>query len=282
MRKILIPTDFSENAMNAIRYAVDLFKYEICEFYFMNAYRDDIYAQTQDFTQDNIDRISANISKKSEELLGNIKSHFRNKLSNPKHTYFIKPSDNLLMDETNRIVDEENIDLIVMGTKGKANNKKITFGSNTLQVLKYVTCPVLAIPENYKYSSLKHILFPTDYMVPYKRRELKLLCELAYPFNAIIDMLYISKSNTMSLRQKDNKAFIEKEFCKNNINFKIENSNHITNSIFKAIKENKTDMLVMINTKHSFLENIVFQSTIDKLSLNLDIPFLALQNITRA
>ena len=44
MRKILIPTDFSENAMNAIQYAIKLFKYEKCDYYIMHAYQDDIYA----------------------------------------------------------------------------------------------------------------------------------------------------------------------------------------------------------------------------------------------
>jgi len=39
--------------------------------------------------------------------------------------------------------------------------------------------------------------------------------------------------------------------------------------------------LVMVNTRHSFLENIIFQSTIDELSLNLNIPLLALQNMKR-
>jgi nucleotide-binding universal stress UspA family protein len=53
------------------------------------------------------------------------------------------------------------------------------------------------------------------------------------------------------------------------------------NTIYKYINENKIDMLVMVNTRHSFLENILFQSTIDEFTLNLDIPFLALQNMRR-
>ncbi|MGB5417917.1 MAG: universal stress protein, partial [Algibacter sp.] len=145
----------------------------------------------------------------------------------------------------------------------------------------YVQCPVMAIPVNYKYKQPKHILFPTNYMIPYKRRELKLVCEMVFPYRAIIDMLYISKSSKLSVRQTDNKKFIQDELCKNSINFKVDNSKHIVNAIYKHIKENNTDILVMVNTKHSFFENILYQSTIDELSLNLNIPFLALQNISR-
>ena len=58
-------------------------------------------------------------------------------------------------------------------------------------------------------------------------------------------------------------------------------SNHINNTIFDYIEDNGIDMLVMVNNKHSFLENLLFQSPIDELSLNLNIPFLALQNMRR-
>lgn len=281
MRKILIPTDFSENARNAINYAIDLFKYEISEFYIMHAYQDDIYADEVLLIQETLENVTGIISKNSDEQLKNTVKFAKSISQNPRHSYHMISSNNLLMDEANKIVDEQNIDIIVMGTRGKTNDKKLTFGSHTLQVLKYVQCPVLAIPENYKYDKPKHILFPTDFMIPYKRRELKLLCELAAPYRATIDLLYISKSNKLSIRQEDNRTFVERELCKNTINFKIENSKHIINTIYKYIRENSTDILVMVNTRHSFLENILFQSTIDELSLNLDIPFLALQNMRR-
>lgn len=283
MRKILIPTDFSKNATNAILFAVNLFKYEITNFYIMHAYQDDIYANEAQLTKANIDEITAIVSKNSKDKLENTLSEIKAISPNPRHTFYSISANNLLIEEADKIVDDENIDIIVMGTKGKTNSKKITFGSHTLQVLKYVQCPVLAIPEGYKYTQPKHVLFPTNYIIPYKRRELKLLCEMVSPYRAIIDVLYISKISKLSMRQADNQAFIKGELCKNTVNFKVENSKHITNSVYKYIKENHIDMLVMVNTRHSFLENILYQNTtIDEFSLNLDIPFLALQNMKRS
>lgn len=281
MRKILIPTDFSENAMNALKYATELFKYEISEFYIMNTYQEESYSEVVLPTQGALDIATSKISKTSNEQLQIIKKDIITISPNPRHKFHTISANNLLLDEADRIVDQENIDIVVMGTKGKTNDKKLTFGSNTLQVLKYVQCPVLAIPENYAYIQPKHILFPTNFMIPYKRRELKLVCEIAAPFRATIDVLYISKSDKLSRRQQENKAFLKEELCKNTINFKIENSKHLINSIYKYIREKDIDMLVMVNTEHSFLENIVFQSPLDELSLNLDIPFLSLQNMKR-
>lgn len=281
MRKILIPTDFSENAMNALRYATELFKYEVSEFFIMHTYQEEFHSEEGSSSQGTLDVATSKINKKSDEQLQNIKKAIINISPNPRHTFHTMSANNLLLDEADKIVDRENIDIIVMGTKGKTNDNKLTFGSNTLQVLKYVQCPVLAIPENYTYTQPKHILFPTNFMIPYKRRELKLLCEIASPYRATIDVLYISKSDKLSRRQQENKDFMKAELRKNTINFKTENSKHLINSIFKYIKEQHIDMLVMVNTEHSFLENIVFQSPLDELSLNLDIPSLSLQNMKR-
>lgn len=281
MRKILVPTDFSDNAMNAIQYALELFKYERSDFFIMNAYQDKIYADTTLLKNETLDKVTKIISDKSQEQLENTLKKIKEISPNPRHTYTIVSSNSMLMDEADKIVDEENIDIIVMGTRGETNDRKLTFGSHTLQILKYVQCPVLAIPENYKYTQPKHILFPTDYMIPYKRRELKLLCEMAFSYRSVIDVLYISKSKKLSLRQEDNQKFIKETLCKNSINFKTISGKNISNTIYKYLKEHKVDMLVLVNTRHSFLESILFQSTIDKMSLHIDIPFLTLQNIRR-
>ncbi|TYA58047.1 universal stress protein [Formosa maritima] len=281
MRKILIPTDFSDNAMNAIKYALELFKYEISEFYIMHAYQDEIYADECLLNREKLDKVTKAVNKVSLKKLENILKQIKEISPNPRHKYYIVSSNNILVDEADKIVDKENIDLIVMGTRGETNDRKTTFGSHTLQVLKYVQCPVLAIPENFKYSQPKHIMFPTNYMIPYKRRELKLLCEMASPFRGEIDMVYISKTNKLSMRQEDNKNFVKNELCKNKINFITVKNKDITKSIFRYIESKNIDMLVMVNTRHSFLEDMLFQTTIDKISLQLTIPFLALQNMKR-
>lgn len=277
----MIPTDFSANAMNAIDYALELFKYETSILYFMHAYQDEIYNDKTLLNRETLDKVTKIIREKSEKQLENLLKKVKEKHPNPRYSYRIIASNNVLVDEADKIVDRENIDIIVMGTHGKTSNSKITFGSHTLQVLKYVECPVLAIPNNYKYTQPKHVVFPTDYLIPYKRRELKLLSEMLTPFRATVTMLYVSKSKKLSLRQEDNKAFIKETLCKNDTNFHTVRTKHIANAINTFIAENKTDILVMVNTRHSHLENILYQSTIDKISLNINIPFLALQNIKR-
>ncbi|GGG33383.1 universal stress protein [Bizionia arctica] len=281
MRKILIPTDFSDNAMNAVKYALELFKYDISKFYIMHAYQDEIYNDESLLHREKLDSVTKTVHNNSVEKLENILKQVKKISPNPRHEYHIISSNSILVDETDRIVDKENIDIIVMGTKGETNDRHVSFGSHTLQVLKYVQCPVLAIPENYKYVQPQNILFPTNYIIPNKRRELKLICEMAYSFKAMIDMVYISTSNKLSMRQEDNKMFIKNELCKNQINFTFIKQKDVKNTILNYLKSKKVDMLVMVNTRQSFLEDILFESTVSKISLHIEIPFLVLQNIKR-
>jgi len=281
MRKILIPTDFSENAMNAITYAIELFKYDIAEFYYMHAYEDDVYRDKALLSQHTLDKVIKIKAEQSEKQLEDTLKNVTKISPNPRHTHKTISAYSSLIDEADNIVNEKNIDLIVMGTKGETDDRKLTFGSNTLQVLRYVRCPVLSIPQNYKHKQPKHILFPTNYLIPYKRRELKLLCELACPYRAKIDMLSISKSDKLSIRQTDNKQFIKESLHKNELHFYTINAKNKTETINKEIKEKNIDMLVMVNTRHSHLEKILFGSTIDEIGLHIPIPFLALQNIKR-
>lgn len=283
MRKILIPTDFSDNAFNALKYALELFKYDIGEVLIMHAYREEIFKDQNLQSLDKLEEITKHIADGSQSSLEEILRKIHDISPNPRHTYKICSSNNTLIDGIDEIVEDENIDIVVMGTRGQTNERRLTFGSNTLQVLKYVRCPVLAIPEGYEHIQPRKIVFPTNYLIPYKRRELKLLCEMAHPYRAQIDVVYMSKakSENLSLRQLDNQAFLNDELCKNTLNFKTVYSTNIVDGIHGYIKENGVDMLVMVNNKHTFSENIIFQSTIDKLGLHLDIPFLVLQNIRR-
>lgn len=282
MISILFPTDFSKNSMNAISYALEFFKYENAKFYFMHVYQKEFYDHEDLVSREVYDNVMERVKAESEAKLEDLLKKVNEISPNPRFEYHSISSYNTLVEEANRIVNEKNIDLIVMGTKGKSDDRKIVFGSQTFQVLKYVQCPVLAIPSNYTNTQPNRILFPTDYLIPYKRRELKLVCDLAESYRSIVDVVYVSKSDKLSIRQEDNQAFIKDTICRTEINFYTKPGTNVAKTIQDYIKDNDIDMLVMVNTQSSFLENVLFPSTIDKVSLDLKIPLLAMQNSTRS
>ncbi len=281
MRKIVIPTDFSENAMNAIRYAVEFFKYERCDVFIMHAYADEVYDHNTLVSREIFDELKETVHRNSDKQLAKILEEIYQISPNPRHTYNTLSVFGTLIDQANDLVDKENVDILIMGTRGKTDDRNLTFGSNTLQVLKYVKCPVLAIPKGCKYHQPKKILFPTDYVLPFMRRELKLLSTITKSFRSKTHFLYVSSFEKLSIRQEDNKAFITSILSQSELEFHRVEAENLTTAINEFIKQHEIDFLVMINSRHSYLENLLYQSTIDKIGLHIKIPFLTMQNLQR-
>lgn len=281
MRKVLIPTDFSENSLNALKYAVEVFKYEQCDFFILHAYADEVYDQNAHMARELFNEIKENVYQNSEKELIKIEEILQQISPNPRHSYHTLSKFGHLVDESNEIIEEENVDIVVMGTKGKTDNSKITFGSNTLQVIKYVKSPVLVIPNGCTYTPPKNILFPSDYQLPYKRRELKLLYTMARSFRSKINFLLVSTNDKLSIRQEDNKEFLETSLSGIELESHKVSSDSLTTAINQFIEHKGIDFLVMVNSRHSYMENILYTSTIDTIGLEIKIPFLVMQNVPR-
>ncbi len=281
MKKILIPTDFSLNAIHAINYALQLYKCQRTHFYFLHAYADEVYGPFKNNGGASVEEQKEAIEKRVNEALTILVQQFKEKYHNPKHIVESVSSFESLVDAVNDFANQKNVDLVIMGTQGQTADKKLTFGSHTVQVFKYVQCPVLAVPDNYAYQQPKKIVFPTDFMLPYKRRELKLLDSLAAEFKSKIHCLYISDFEDLSHRQIDNKRFLQESLPNTYLFFDrlpVKNKSEI---IMEYSLAKNMDLLVMINSRHSFLEDMLYRSTVDEIGLHPKIPFLVMQNLSR-
>ena len=281
MKKILIPTDFSETATNAIKYALELFKYDKSEITIIHAFADEVYDNTTEMSRDYFEEYKSKIQENVDRRLQKVIAEMLEISPNPRHTYNRQSEFGSIVDAINDFVDSENADVVVMGTKGKTNNPKATFGSNTLKVIKYVQCPVLAVPVTYHDMHPKNMLFPTDYMIPFNRRELKLVSSIAMNYVSTIHMLHVSKAKQLSHRQQDNQMFLDCSFDDNKFEFIQIAADNVTETINNTIKNQGIDLLVMVNHRHSYLEHLLYNSTIEKIGLEIKIPFLVLQNLRR-
>lgn len=100
-------------------------------------------------------------------------------------------------------------------------------------------------------------------------------------FRSNIHMLYIDPVKKLSLRQEDNQEFLRNCLPKANLIFETTPERDKTIAITKYIVHNDIDMLVLVNSRHSYLEDMLYQSTIDKIGLHIKIPFLVMQNLFR-
>ncbi|WP_282121966.1 universal stress protein [Algibacter mikhailovii] len=276
MKKILLPTDFSKNSWNAIIYALQLFKDEYCTFFLLNTYTPVIYqvefVEIHPAEYDLGDLVRENALKQLDDFKTRIKKEF----NNPKHTIETMVAFNTLISEVNDVVTKQSIDYIVMGTTGATGIKEVLFGTNTVHVFKNTKCPVLAIPEDFAFEAPHEVLFPTDYKLDYKNKHIKPLINILSLHNSRVHVLHASYGYELSSNQENNKKNLETHLNKTTPLFTDVSGQTVTEAIDHFQLKAKVNLLVMINNKHSFFENLFFKNTINQIGFHLNIPFLVI------
>ncbi len=281
MLKILLPTDFSFNAWNAISYAVQLFKDQECKFYILHTYTPAFYRMDYliggpSFSA--IPDVGVDLSVEGlEKTLVDIQDQF----PNPKHNYETVSAFNLLTDEVNDISRVKDIDLIVMGTQGATGAKEIFLGTNTVYVIRKARIPVLVIPHKFQFKEVKKILFPTDFWSKYKEDEFKTLIDTAQMCNGNVTVLHVKEEYDLSENQEDNKQYLEGSLQTVPHQFEEIEGALMPNAIIDYIDEHGYDLLVMMNRKHSFLERLMWRQNVDQIGFQCQVPFLVIRDTAK-
>ncbi len=277
MKKLLLPTDFSENALNAIFFAVQLFREEACTFYLLNTYTPVLYdsdyilySPASSLSLDELYR------KNSMEGLEKIRRQISEKFPNPLHQYELISSFSLLNEEIKEQVSALQIDLVVMGTQGATGAAQILFGTHTVHAIKRTTCPLLAIPSGCGFSKPKNILFPTDYEINYTAAHLKLLRDIAISNESVIHVLHILFGLNLEKKQEKSKILLTDYLENTSYDFYNIEKNTVTEGIYDFQNENNIDLLVMVSNKHSFFENLLFRPVINEVGFRVKTPFLVI------
>lgn len=278
MKNILLPTDFSENSWNAIRYAIQLFENDQCTFHLFNAYTPVVYDLTYVLlaspAQFGLRDPIRDASKASlRELQKRILDEFG---TNSNHKYETIARFETLITGIKELIDERHIDLVVMGTKGATGAKKILFGSNTVQVFREIKCPIIAIPSGFDNVVPQEILFPTDLEVNFNDQQLHILKGISVLYNSKINAMHVRTGHGLSEIQEHNKLMLHTLFKNINFEFHDFDDMDIPEAINKFQDEHTVNMLVMINNKQSFFENLFFKDTINQIGFYLNIPFLVI------
>ena len=274
MEKILVPTDFSSNAYNALFHAVQLVKNKPCTFFILNVHDEFTPLLSKSTGKDLIQQLK----DESQEGLKAVKHRIKRDDPDSKHVFKTISEYGELTHIVADIVDKKEIDLVVMGNTGCSEIEAIFLGSNVLGTISTVKkCPVLTIPKEIDFVPPKQIAFVTDYHRPYDAGLLHPLLFLAKQYGSKICVMHINEEEVLDKYQTMNKSILLDYLLP------FENSFHWmplfknkANSITTFLKELEIDFLTMVNYEHSILERVTREPVIKRVAFNLDIPFLVI------
>lgn len=278
MKNILIPTDFSKNAWNAISYAMAFFKAQPCTFYFLHTYTPSFYRMDYVLGGPTFSAIpdkGLDISQAGlEKTIDDVKKTY----GNPKHLYEMVSAFNILTDEINELADDKKIDLVIMGTQGATGAKEIFLGTNTVYVIRKSKVPVLAVPEGYAFKPIKNILFPTDYLTQYKESELYTLIEFAKIHKASVTVLHVLEEAGLSDKQQEIKGKLENSLKQIPHHMETLQGAYMPDAVIDYAESHATDLITMMNRKHSFMQKLLVRQNIDQIGFHVGVPLLVLRD----
>jgi nucleotide-binding universal stress UspA family protein len=278
MKNILLPTDLSKASINALEYAVQLLKKDVCTFYVLNVYTP-VYLYTpsiyEDFTLVNVD-IGEQYKSQSEENIKTVIQNLKDKFPSEIHSFIGISSYNTLASEINSIVDAYNIDGVIMGTKGATGLKEVFIGSETMHTLKHCKVPLLGVPQEYRFIDLKEVLFATNYENGNQQEGLSFLNDLCSSHISRLIFLNAYYGIALNDAKKKNKKELDLFFERDAHVTELSNGMDVYEAIENYHSQHVIDLLVLVHTSHNFFENLLFTPVVKKIVHHADVPFLIL------
>jgi nucleotide-binding universal stress UspA family protein len=241
MKRILVPTDFSEHAEDALKVAVQIAKKNDSEI---------IVLHMLELPHQMNDAILGGASipetmlfmKKANEMLDEISS--RPYLDGIPVTEIVK------MDKPihgiTQVSKDYDVDLIIMGSHGSSGVEELLIGSNTEKVVRNSEIPVLIIKKDISNFNVSNIVFASDFSAETKKPFEKLLNFTKF-FEAKIHLVTICTPNSFKpthVIEKAMKDFVT-EFNITNYTTQIYNDTNIEKGIINFANSINADIIGM-------------------------------------
>ncbi len=270
MRKILVPTDFSSLADNALSYAIEIggnFSAELLLYHVYTFHRNVDY--NWDFPKD-----QQPFEKNIQKQMNSSKAKFEQKINQKGLVVHTKIKEDQIFALFERVVNEEGIDLIIMGSKGASGLKKIIFGSVAATALEMAKVPLLVIPPNFSFSNVNNILFAFDRQ-EVSTDDVEPLREIAQKFNAKVTILNVASGKNDN---QENSSRIHIENVRTEFK-EIPLSESVSVSINEFVAQNNFDMICYIRRRTGLFEGLFKRSVSKSQVYDFDIPLLIIPKV---
>lgn len=270
MKKILVPCDFSDSAVQAFRFAADIARQSKGEVMLLNVVElpvlhDTVLMPTLYFEEAYLKNVKAEALKN----FGKLQTKWAKE--GPALKPFIEYGG--VAPTISRFIKEKKIDLVVMGTQGASGLREFVVGSNTEKIVRRSGVPVIAIRKYVKTASIRNIVFPNTLEVDQEEMTMKIKALQEF-FKARLHVVYINTPANFktqaeaNLRLKDfARRFMLKDFTIN-----VYNDLDQEMGILNYVKDGGADMLVMATHGRRGISHLLSGSIAEDVVNHIQCP----------
>lgn len=273
--KVLLPTDFSENAFNASRYALQMFAEDEVEFVLLNTFKINGYVEGSQFSASPSDHRMEGKQQQSETSLRKYNEQLKPFSNSKKHRFSLISKNLSLVDAIQQELSDQSISLIVIGTQGSTGAYQTVYGSNTIDIMEEVkNCPILAIPADASFDGFNEIVLANGYKIQHKGKDFSYIKFLAKKYNSPIRVLHISQIGGLNPLQLQNQAYLESQLQSVEATFHMLNHVNVPIGIYCFSESRSSDLISFVNKNYSFIEKLLFKPLYKNLGKYSKTPVL--------
>ncbi len=268
IQRILVPTDFSELAANALTYAQRFAEYlEVPEIDVVHIFAPQTAPDAVVLPPVNelMESREASLQRFIQEASAS------QKVSLNSSVQLGFPADEL----TQRSAD---YDLIIMSTTGDGTVLERLFGSTSSEVSRRAQCPVLLVPPEASFSEYRHILYASSDLSTSRKTVLQFM-EFNHLFRARVHFLHINDNDGDSYRGERERLFAtlfagpEPEFAFDITEIQAES---VSEGLQNYLHEHPIDLAVMVTQRRPFWSAFFHKSQTKAMVLHAEIPMMIL------
>lgn len=279
MKKILFPTDFSETAHNAFIYALKLADSIQAQLFVLHTYEMPVISTTNAGQPELLQEVYTSIElnhfhnykEKAPELQ---KIAEDNGLAHVAISYVFE--EGTLLSAMHRIVEEDHIDFIVMGTNGASGFEKKLLGSNTVSVIRGFKIPVLSVPHQAVYRGI-HTLGFTTLFKEKDKAALREIIAMAKVLKADVKVLHVLTKENEEITTLVTSW--EQEFKDEPVSFYTVLHEDIEESVFYFMDQHHISLLAMVRRNRNFFDRLFGSSLTKKLAYHSRDPIMVFHEL---
>lgn len=259
MKQILVASDFSKCAANAMAYAVELAKVLQLKICVIHAIQHTEGVNNSTYNAIFIEKYYENKRQALKEWAAGFIAQDKDApvhMTTLCHVGFLK-------NVVSHYINQHPVELLIMGTAGSTGITAVG-GSNVSMMVRKIKIPTLIIPLEIKFKKTPIITLATDFETRLSAEDVNALNKMVKAFGpAKMQVLYVAgKPEGKAILIGESKL---KDLIKHTkLEFNYISNNSAINGIINFIASNETDILCLVKHQHNIIYRLFTRSTVNQ------------------
>lgn len=270
MKKILVTTDFSEVANNAVHYATDMalaIKADLLLLHVVQTpigYSDmPIAVNLEDMMRTAEADMKNTENMTAEKTIGKINIETQVSMGG-------------FFSELEVVCGQIKPYVVIMGSQGKTEAEHLLFGAHATNAIKNLHWPIITVPPAASFSQIKKIGLASDLTKVVETTPIEEVKMLVNDFKAELHILNTGRREVFDADIVFESGLMQEMTMALEPKFHFIDNENTDQGIIDFAEKNQIDLLIVLPKRHNFLESIFHKSHSKQLVLHSHVPVMAL------